>query len=149
MIANGVDGKALPVYGSGQNIRDWLHVEDHAEALWTVATRGQLGESYNVGGASERTNLEVVESICDELDKIFPDRRPHKELITFVTDRPGHDFRYAVNFDRIQKELGWRPRHDFQTGLKETVKWYLDNETWWRSILDKTNGTNRQGLDKS
>ena len=149
MIANGIDGKSLPVYGTGQNIRDWLHVEDHAEALWCVATRGQLGESYNVGGASERTNLDVVETICDELDEIFPDRPSHKKLITFVTDRPGHDFRYAVNFDRIQTELGWRPRHDFKTGLKETVKWYLDNEAWWRAILAKTNGAKRIGLAKN
>ena len=146
MIAKGVDRESLPVYGTGENIRDWLHVEDHAEALWLIAKRGQRGESYNVGGASERTNLDVVTAICDILDKEFSDRPPHKDLITFVKDRPGHDFRYAVNFDRIQKELGWRPRHKFETGLRETVKWYLDNETWWREKLIKTNGAKRLGL---
>lgn len=148
MIANGADQKPLPVYGSGANIRDWLHVEDHAEALWCIASRGQLGESYNVGGASERTNLQVVETICDSLDRAFPDRPTHAELITFVKDRPGHDFRYAVNFDRIQKELGWKPKHNFETGLEDTIKWYLTHEEWWRSILDKTNGANRLGLAK-
>lgn len=146
MIANGVDLNPLPVYGTGENVRDWLHVEDHAEALWLVASQGELGESYNVGGDSERTNLEVVEAICDVLDKAFPDRPSHKNLINFVTDRPGHDFRYAVNYDRIEKELGWRPRHTFEDGLVETVRWYLDNEAWWRSILEKTEGVNRRGL---
>ena len=146
MIANGVDGKTLPVYGNGQNIRDWLHVDDHAEALWLIASRGQIGESYNVGGASARTNLDVVETICALLDTEFPERPAHKKLIKFVEDRPGHDFRYAVNFDRIRKELGWRPRHNFETGLKETVRWYLENEAWWRASLVKTNGANRQGL---
>jgi len=146
MIANGIDQKPLPVYGSGENIRDWLHVEDHAEALWLVASQGQIGESYNVGGASERSNLAVVHAICDALDRAFPDRPPHKGLINFVEDRPGHDFRYAVSFDRIQKELGWQPRHDFETGLESTIKWYLDNEAWWRLIIDRTNGTNRLGL---
>lgn len=149
MIANGVDQKPLPVYGTGENVRDWLHVEDHAEALWLIASRGQLGESYNVGGASERTNLQVVEAICDVLDNKFPDHSPHKNLITFVTDRPGHDFRYAVNFDRIQRELGWQPRHRFEDGLADTIQWYMENERWWRSILEKTNGTNRLGLSKT
>lgn len=148
MIANGVDQKPLPVYGTGKNVRDWLHVEDHADALWRVASRGQLGESYNVGGASERTNLEVVEEICTLLDSEFPERPPHKQLITFVQDRPGHDFRYAVNFDRIQRELGWRPRYNFETGLKDTVRWYLENEPWWRAVLEKTKGTNRLGLNQ-
>jgi len=146
MIAKGVDQSPLPVYGTGENVRDWLHVEDHAEALWLVASRGQLGESYNVGGASERTNLEVVEAICAVLDTEFPDRPSHKELITFVSDRPGHDFRYAVNFDRITKELGWTPRHNFEDGLAETIQWYLENESWWRSILNKTDGATRKGL---
>ena len=146
MIANGVDQNPLPVYGTGENVRDWLHVEDHAEALWRVASRGQLGESYNVGGASERSNLEVVEAICGVLDQAFPDRPPHKSLIEFVTDRPGHDFRYAVNFDRIRTELGWQPRHTFERGLAETVRWYLDNEAWWRSVLERTKGGKRLGL---
>ena len=146
MIANGVDQKPLPVYGTGENVRDWLHVEDHAEALWLVASRGQLGESYNVGGASERSNLEVVEAICGVLDKAFPDRPPHKSLIEFVTDRPGHDFRYAVNFDRIQTELGWQPRHTFERGLVDTVTWYMENEAWWRTVLKRTKGGKRLGL---
>lgn len=146
MIANGVDQKPLPVYGTGENVRDWLHVEDHAEAIWLVASRGKLGESYNVGGASERSNLQVVEAICVVLDTTFPDRPPHKDLITFVADRPGHDLRYAVNFDRIRTELGWQPKYDFETGLPKTVKWYLENEYWWRDILAKTNGTDRLGL---
>ena len=146
MIANGLDQKPLPVYGTGENVRDWLHVEDHAEALWLVASQGKLGESYNVGGKAERTNLDVVEAICDVLDEEFPDRPPHRNLIEFVTDRPGHDFRYAVNCDRIERELGWRARHDFETGLVGTVRWYLQKESWWRSILDKTNAANRIGL---
>jgi dTDP-glucose 4,6-dehydratase len=137
MITNGVDQKTMPVYGTGENVRDWLHVEDHAQALWLVVSQGQLGESYNIGGASERTNLQVVEAICDALDEAFPDRAAHKNLITFVKDRAGHDFRYAVNFDRIQRELGWAPQHNFEAGLKETVKWYLANEEWWRGILDR------------
>ncbi|MEP4053447.1 MAG: dTDP-glucose 4,6-dehydratase [Litorimonas sp.] len=149
MIAKGVDQKAMPVYGNGENVRDWLHVEDHAEALWLVASQGKLGENYNVGGASERTNLDVVKAICDLLDTQFSNRPPHRDLISFVTDRPGHDFRYAVNFDRIQKELGWSPRHNFETGLVETVKWYMDNEVWWRAILNKTNGAHRLGLTKT
>ena len=148
MIANGIDQKKLPVYGTGENIRDWLHVEDHAEALWLIASKGQLSESYNVGGNSERTNLMVVEAICDVLDETFPDRPAHKSLINFVTDRPGHDFRYAVNFDRIKKELNWKPRHSFKTGLIQTVEWYIANEAWWRGILKKTNGANRLGLGK-
>lgn len=137
MITNGVDQKPLPVYGTGENVRDWLHVEDHAQALWLVVSRGELGESYNIGGASERTNLQVVEAICEALDNAFPDRAAHRDLITFVKDRAGHDFRYAVNFDRIQKELGWTPQHNFEAGLTETVKWYLANEDWWRGILKK------------
>lgn len=149
MIANGVDQKPLPLYGTGENVRDWLHVEDHAQALWLIASRGELGESYNVGGASERTNLQVVEAICAALDKEFPDRPPHKDLITYVTERPGHDFRYAVNFDRIQKELGWTPSHSFEDGLVDTIRWYMKNEKWWRSILDRTNGANRLGLAKT
>ena len=148
MIARGFDQKPLPVYGTGENVRDWLHVEDHARALWLIASRGQLGESYNVGGGSERTNLQVVEAICDVLDTVHPDRAGHKGLITFVKDRPGHDFRYAVNFDRIQKEFGWRPRHDFETGLAETIKWYLENEAWWRDILKNGNDAARLGLIK-
>lgn len=149
MIAKGRDRKPMPVYGNGDNVRDWLHVEDHAEALWLVASRGRLGESYNVGGNSERSNMEVVHAICAALDERFPDHAPHTDLITFVRDRPGHDFRYAINTEFIRKELGWTPRHTFEDGLRETVNWYLDNEVWWRSLLNKTGGAQRLGLTKS
>lgn len=146
MIAKGCDGQAMPVYGKGDNVRDWLHVEDHAEALVLIATRGRLGHSYNVGGAAERTNLQVVEAICTALDGRFPDRAPHKRLIEFVQDRPGHDFRYAIDFSKIEKEFGWRPRRQFEQGIADTVGWYLDEETWWRRLLDKRGGTRRLGL---
>lgn len=146
IVTNGMDQKPLRIYGDGLNIRDWLHVSDHAEALWLVASRGKLGESYNVGGNAERTNVDVVMGICEALDAYFPDREPHNKLITYVKDRPGHDFRYAVNFDRITSELGWTPKHNFKDGMNETVKWYLDNESWWRPILDETNASKRIGL---
>ena len=149
MIAKGRDQQPMPVYGKGDNVRDWLHVEDHAEALWLIASRGRLGESYNVGGNSERSNMDVVNAICAALDERFPDHAPHTDLITFVQDRPGHDFRYAINAEFIRKELGWTPRHSFEDGLRETVNWYLDNEDWWRSLLDKTGGAQRLGLAKS
>lgn len=146
MIAKGCDGQPMPVYGKGDNVRDWLHVEDHAEALVLIAARGRLGHSYNVGGAAERTNLQVVEAICTALDSRFPDRAPHKRLIEFVQDRPGHDFRYAIDFSKIEKEFGWRPRRQFEQGIADTVGWYLDEESWWRRLLDKTGGTRRLGL---
>lgn len=149
MLAKGRDRQPMPVYGKGENVRDWLHVEDHAEALWLIASRGRIGESYNVGGNSERSNMDVVHAICDALDERFPDNAPHAELITFVQDRPGHDFRYAINAEYIRQELGWTPRHSFEDGLRETVNWYLDNEDWWRSLLDKTGGAQRLGLAKA
>ena len=137
-ILNAIEGKPLPVYGRGMNVRDWLHVEDHAEALELVLTRGRIGESYNVGGRSERANLTVVETICDLLDQ----RRPlangasHRSLIEFVKDRPGHDRRYAIDPSKIERELGWRAAHSFEAGLAETVDWYIANEWWWRPIRD-------------
>jgi dTDP-glucose 4,6-dehydratase len=136
VILNALEGKPLPVYGAGSNIRDWLHVEDHARALVTIATRGALGESYNVGGWNERTNLAVVEAICDLVDEMAPDPKigPRKTLITFVTDRPGHDQRYAIDASKIKRELGWTPRETFETGLRKTVRWYLDNPDWWGRI---------------
>ena len=149
MIAKGRDGQPMPVYGKGENIRDWLHVEDHAEALVTIAARGRLGESYNVGGDSERTNLQVVHEICAALDARFPDQAPHADLIRFVADRPGHDFRYAIDCRKLKAELGWSPRHDFETGIVETVNWYLDNEAWWRGILNESGGARRLGLKMS
>ncbi len=131
-----VQGKVLPIYGTGENIRDWLHVEDHCEAIYEVLTRGRIGETYNIGGRSERNNLTIVHSICEILDAVQPrnDGKSYKEQITFVKDRPGHDLRYAINCSKIEKELGWVPRHTFEEGLKETVMWYLSNDEWVRQV---------------
>ena len=134
MILNALQGKPLPVYGRGENVRDWLHVEDHAEALLTVLERGRPGEGYNIGGRAERRNLEVVEAICDLVDEFSPRRGSRRDLITYVVDRPGHDLRYAIDAGKIERELGWRPKRSFETGLRETVAWYLDNEPWWTAI---------------
>lgn len=133
---NAVQGKVLPIYGIGENIRDWLHVEDHCEAIYEVLTRGRIGETYNIGGRSERNNLTIVHSICEILDAVQPrnDGKSYKEQITFVKDRPGHDLRYAINCSKIEKELGWVPRHTFEEGLKETVMWYLSNDEWVRQV---------------
>jgi dTDP-glucose 4,6-dehydratase len=136
VILNALQGKPLPIYGKGENVRDWLHVEDHAAALHLVATRGANGESYNIGGRAERTNLDVVRAICSVLDRRRP--RPtgsHADLITFVADRPGHDRRYAVDPQKAERELGWRARHSFETGIAATVDWYLANEWWWRPLI--------------
>jgi dTDP-glucose 4,6-dehydratase len=137
-ILNALEGKPVPVYGRGENIRDWLHVNDHAEALELVLTRGRIGESYNVGGRAERSNLQVVEAICDLIDarNPLPDRRPRRSLIEFVIDRPGHDRRYAIDPSKIERELGWRASRDFEAGLAETVDWFIANEWWWRPIRD-------------
>lgn len=137
-ILNAIEGKPLPVYGRGANVRDWLHVDDHAEALELVLTRGRIGESYNVGGRAERSNLQVVQAICDLLDQRRPltDGTSHRSLIEFVADRPGHDRRYAIDPSKIERELGWRAAHDFETGLAETVDWFIANEWWWRPIRD-------------
>jgi dTDP-glucose 4,6-dehydratase len=138
VIINAVQGKPLPVYGKGDNVRDWLYVDDHADALWTIATHGRVGETYNVGGASERRNLDVVESICDKLDKIVPadNGGRRRDLITFVEDRPGHDQRYAIDFSKLAGELDWAPRESFDTGLEKTVNWYLSHRDWWENILE-------------
>jgi len=137
-ILNALHGKPIPVYGSGANIRDWLFVEDHARALELVATKGVVGESYNVGGNSELSNLTVVRMICDTIDRMRPrpDGTSHRSLITFVEDRPGHDRRYAIDASKIDRDLGWRPSESFESGLTRTVRWYLDNEWWWRPIRD-------------
>ena len=136
VILNALEERPLPVYGAGANVRDWLHVEDHARALELVATRGAVGESYNIGGRAERTNLSVVQGICDILDRRRP--RPggasHRDLIAFVDDRPGHDRRYAIDAAKIERELGWTPRESFESGLDKTVDWYLGNEWWWGPI---------------
>jgi len=135
IILNALEEKPLPVYGRGENIRDWLFVEDHAAALMLVAREGKIGESYNVGGRNEKKNIEVVETICSILDEIQPRRAgSYRELITFVQDRPGHDLRYAIDCSKIERELGWRPVETFETGLRKTVQWYLDNPLWWQSI---------------
>jgi dTDP-glucose 4,6-dehydratase len=143
-------GEPLPVYGDGQQIRDWLHVDDHATALVTVMEHGVPGETYNIGGKSERTNLAVVESLCDLVDELAPplaSGEPRRSLITFVADRPGHDQRYAIDQTKIQRELGWEPAHTFDTGLRSTVQWYLDNESWWQPLRER-NATDRVGLKK-
>ena len=126
----------MPVYGNGENVRDWLHVEDHARALSLVLAKGKLGETYTIGGGNERTNLEVVRSICAVLDELRPSGAPHDRLITLVADRPGHDQRYAIDNGKISRELGWRPLETFESGLRSTVSWYLRNEAWWRPILE-------------
>jgi dTDP-glucose 4,6-dehydratase len=137
-ILNALEGKPLPVYGRGENVRDWLHVDDHAEALELVLARGKVGDSYNVGGRAERSNLQVVEAICDLVDQRLPlpDGSSRRSLIEFVTDRPGHDLRYAIDPSKIERELGWRASHDFEHGLAETVDWFTANEWWWRPIRD-------------
>ncbi len=134
-ILNALEGKPLPVYGRGENVRDWLFVDDHAEALILVLRRGAVGETYNVGGCSERRNIDVVTTICDILDEIAPRAAgSHRELITFVTDRPGHDLRYAIDCSKIERELGWRAQETFESGLRKTVRWYIDNPAWWGAI---------------
>jgi dTDP-glucose 4,6-dehydratase len=147
-ILNAFEGKALPVYGMGDNVRDWLHVEDHARALVTLLDHGRVGEKYNFGGDSERTNLRVVESICDILDRIAPAQRPRRSLITFVADRPGHDHRYAIDASKARVELRWRPRHSFASGLESTIKWYLDNSEWWLPLRQNVYDGARLGLLK-
>lgn len=136
MILNALDGKPLPVYGDGQQIRDWLFVDDHARALYSVLINGRIGESYNVGGNSERKNIDVVTTICEILDELRPSTSgSYKELITFVKDRPGHDFRYAINSSKIQNELGWKAEETFESGIRKTVVWFLENEQWWQRVL--------------
>jgi dTDP-glucose 4,6-dehydratase len=137
VIIRALRGERLPVYGRGENVRDWLHVEDHAEALVTVLQKGRAGETYNVGGNAERRNIDVVRAICRLLDEMLPrsTNSRHDKLIEFVTDRPGHDARYAIDAAKITRELGWTPRHDFEQGLRETVRWYLDNCPWWERIM--------------
>ena len=151
VILNALDEKPLPVYGAGANVRDWLFVEDHARALALVATKGEQGESYNVGGRSERTNLSVVETICDTLDRLKPRRngKPYRDLIAFVTDRPGHDRRYAIDASKIERDLGWTPAETFETGLEKTVHWYLENDWWWQPIRSGTYGGERLGAAAS
>jgi len=151
VILNALDGKPLPIYGKGDNVRDWLYVEDHAKALVTVLECGAIGETYNVGGNNERTNLQVVEAICSVLDRLRPKRRTElsigsfNELITFVQDRPGHDKRYAIDATKLKTQLGWQPEENFDTGIVKTVQWYLDNAWWWKPIREKKYAGQRLG----
>jgi len=144
-ILNALAGKPLPIYGDGANVRDWLYVEDHADALLCVLDRGAVGQSYNIGGENERTNLELVQTICAILDRLHPGPAPYGDLITFVTDRPGHDARYAIDPTRIRDDLGWRPGVTVDEGLERTVAWYLDNEDWWRPLQARAGVGQRLG----
>ncbi|MFN6055536.1 MAG: dTDP-glucose 4,6-dehydratase [Paracoccaceae bacterium] len=145
VILNALHGKPIPVYGKGENIRDWLYVEDHADALLLVLEKGQLNRSYNIGGENERRNIDLVRNICTLLDEMAPKATPYADQITFVTDRPGHDARYAIDPSRIRDELGWRPSVTVEEGLRRTVRWYLDNESWWRPLLDRKGVGERLG----
>jgi dTDP-glucose 4,6-dehydratase len=147
-ILNAFEGKPLPVYEDGSNVRDWLYVEDHAKALSLIPQKGKPGETYNVGGRNERTNLEVVKGICSALDALSPDGGPHARHITFVTDRPGHDHRDAIDASKLERDLGWRAEERFATGLAKTVRWYLENEWWWSPLRKKVYGGERIGLIK-
>jgi dTDP-glucose 4,6-dehydratase len=147
VILNAIAGKPLPIYGDGSNVRDWLYVEDHADALLLVVTKGEVGRSYNIGGENERTNLQLVQTICDILDRLQPrEAGSYCDLITFVTDRPGHDARYAIDPTRIRTELGWRPSVTVEEGLERTVRWYLDNEQWWKPLLARKGVGERLGV---
>ncbi|WP_305842131.1 dTDP-glucose 4,6-dehydratase [Photobacterium leiognathi] len=149
MILNALDGKSLPVYGDGMQIRDWLYVEDHASALYTVVTKGEIGETYNIGGHNEKANIEVVKTICSLLEELVPNKpngvKKYQELITYVTDRPGHDVRYAIDASKIERELGWKPAETFESGIRKTVEWYLNNKTWWSRVLDGSYSFERLG----
>ncbi len=151
VINNALEGKAIPIYGDGENIRDWLYVEDHCSAILTILSKGKIGETYNIGGGSERTNLDIVNKICELLDEKYPltnnsTLKSYKNLITFVTDRPGHDRRYAINCDKIKRELGWKQNVSFDEGIEKTVKWYLDNQEWTKSIK---NGDYLEWIEKN
>ncbi|MFO1201455.1 MAG: dTDP-glucose 4,6-dehydratase [Tabrizicola sp.] len=145
VILNALHGKPIPVYGKGENVRDWLYVEDHADALLLVVQKGAVGRSYNIGGENERRNIDLVRTICALLDEMAPKATPYADQITFVTDRPGHDARYAIDPSRIREELGWRPSVTVEEGLRRTVRWYLDNEDWWRPLLDRKGVGERLG----
>lgn len=140
-ILNALDGRPLPIYGDGSQFRDWLHVEDHARALDLIAQRGRVGETYNVGGGNERRNIDVVRCICSLLDELRPREHPHHHLISHVPDRPGHDRRYAVDATKLERELGWKATESFDTGIAKTVRWYLENDWWWKPLRERYDGT--------
>ncbi|WP_226396567.1 dTDP-glucose 4,6-dehydratase [Haemophilus sp. Marseille-Q0026] len=149
VILNALDGKPLPVYGNGQQIRDWLFVEDHARALYKVVTEGEVGETYNIGGHNEKANIDVVRTICALLEELVPNKpagvAKYEDLITYVKDRPGHDVRYAIDAAKIGRELGWKPQETFESGIRKTVKWYLNNKKWWSRVLDGSYNRERLG----
>ncbi|MGR2952125.1 dTDP-glucose 4,6-dehydratase [Vibrio vulnificus] len=151
MILNALEGKALPVYGDGMQIRDWLFVEDHARALYKVVTEGVVGETYNIGGHNEKANIEVVKTICSLLEELVPNKpqgvAQYLELITYVKDRPGHDVRYAIDASKIERELGWKPQETFESGIRKTVEWYLKNQEWWSRVLDGSYSRERLGTN--
>jgi dTDP-glucose 4,6-dehydratase len=153
MILNALDGKPLPVYGNGMQIRDWLYVEDHAAALYTVVTKGEIGETYNIGGHNEKANIEVVKTICSLLDELVPNKpegvAQYQDLITYVKDRPGHDVRYAIDASKIERELGWKPAETFESGIRKTVEWYLNNKEWWSRVLDGSYSFERLGTSNT
>lgn len=146
MILNALAGKELPIYGKGDNVRDWLYVGDHVKAIDVVIKKGQQGETYNIGGQNEKTNLEVVNTLCEILDELLPSGKSYKELITYVEDRPGHDKRYAIDAIKVSNELGWKPEETFDTGIRKTVDWYLENKHWWQDILSGQYRLTREGL---
>ena len=154
MILNALEGKSLPVYGNGQQIRDWLYVEDHARALYLVATEGEIGETYNIGGHNEKANIDVVKTICTLLEELVPtnpyslesgNKTGFEGLINYVTDRPGHDVRYAIDASKVERELGWKPVESFETGIRKTVEWYLNNQSWWERVIDGSYSMERLG----
>jgi len=152
IILNALEGKALPVYGDGMQIRDWLYVEDHASALYKVVTEGVVGETYNIGGHNEKANIEVVKTICELLEQLVPNKpvdvEQYRDLITYVKDRPGHDVRYAIDASKIERELDWKPAETFESGIRKTVEWYLNNKQWWSRVLDGSYSRERLGGEK-
>ena len=146
MILNACEGKSLPIYGDGSNIRDWLHVEDHCSGILSVLQQGRVGETYCIGGASEKTNMEVIDTLCSILDRLHPSGSPHNQLKTFVTDRPGHDHRYAIDFSKIKSELGWQPSYSFEEGMEQTVEWYLNHQGWCENVTTGNYQRERLGI---